>query len=150
MKNKKMSPVHWWHLKERCCNWKTASNRVKVLYQRIMFHIHALILHFNTNTPILHALCHFHPPERLTLKPVKMIDVCRGLLSSHHRAMFTDFYLCLRYFFILLCRLGANLGVLTPVMIWQSSLSFLNFWFTSHPFYIVDVLRLLSSGERGS
>lgn len=56
----------------------------------------------------------------------------------------------LRYFFILLCRLGTNLGVLTPVMSWQSSLSSLNLWFTSHPFYIVDVLRLLSSGEGSS
>lgn len=141
MKNKKnaTSPQ-----KERCHNWKAAWKWVKVLYLTIMFHIYALIL---LSSPQTHTFSPTLTPHIKTCQNDWCVDGCCHLITVQGLLIFVPVW---SIFFILLCGLGTNLGVLTPFMIWQSSLSSLSFWFMSPPFYIVDVLRLLSSGEGGS
>lgn len=127
--------------KEGYRNWKTTSNWVKVLYLTILFHVRALIL--------LSSHKHTHPSCSVPLSSTLITDIktCQNDWCIEGCCHLST---VMRYFFILLCRLGTNLGVLTPVMSWQSALSSLNLWYTSHPFYIVDVLWLLSSGEGSS
>lgn len=127
MKNKKnaTSPQ-----KERCHNWKAAWKWVKVLYLTNMLHIYALIL---LSSPQTHTFSPTLTPHIKTCQNDWRVDGCCHLITVQGLLIFVPVW---SIFFILLCGLGTNLGVLTPFIIWQSSLSSLSFWFMSPPLFL--------------